>query len=443
MFVALLSLFILFFFSGYAVLAWQKLRVPFLIGSAFCISFGMLIQFFMFLILQRLSLALVPALLLMLVGLYAFVKNLRGNERTFYADSRPEVYFGLVIVIALYAISLVSEPISGFDPTAIWFLQSKMIYSAKSLGLEAGWLDPSLGASFHTDYPKLFAALTGVCMTILGHWDEYLPKLSFLFLLVPALFYLASFYERKLNFLFLLFAFLGVTGNWLWTGYLDGYLVFYFGLSILLTERYLRLGKKIDLYSALATAGVLTNLKNEGVVMGLAFGLGAIIILKPKLKQWWLGILVFLPAAFWFALKHFWNLQNYLQQTVANPSHSFWARVNDGASIHVIFNALLIKNHPVRDAILILIVLKIVLRFGFKVNVQATRSVPLWIGMSSVIYFACLFSVYLVTPFDLDWHLTTSVARTTLPFELAAYLIAFMSIASVDRETPLLLKRSD
>ena len=443
LFVALFSLFSVFFLTGYPILSWQKLKVPILTGLAFCLGSGMLIQFLIFLILQRLNLMWLPAIALILIGFYFFLKDLSKGNKPFESDLPKEVYPGLIAIIIFYASALIVEPIGGWDPTAIWFLSAKMVYSAGTLGLDAGWLDSSLNSSFHTDYPKLFAAVTGVCMKILGRWDEYLPKLGFLFLLIPGWLWLASFYQRKFSFLFLILVFLSVTGNSFWGGYLDGYLVFYFGLTILLAARYLRTCAPIDLYSALAAASIMTNLKNEGIVMGLALAAGTIFIFRPKLKKMWVGTLVFVPAGVWFLLKHFWKLQNYLGQIHSDPTHSFSARVIDPASLRLIFDALVLKNHPVRDAVLITILLKVILRFGFKLKAGATKQVQLWICFTASFYFICLFTVYLATPFDLGWHLSTSVDRTSLPFELAAYLIAFMSIASVDRETPLVLKRSD
>ena len=49
-------------------------------------------------------------------------------------------------------------------------------------------------------------------------------------------------------------------------------------------------------------------------------------------------------------------------------------------------------------------------------------------GGGFYIYFICLFFIfltviYLLTPYDMYWHLKTSATRTTLPIQLACFLL--------------------
>ena len=83
-----------------------------------------------------------------------------------------------------------------------WFFHAKMIWTQGALNEYAGWTDPSLQWS-HPEYPKLIPALAAQVAFLKKYWNEVIPKASLFIILVPALFWVFSFFKKNLNFLLL------------------------------------------------------------------------------------------------------------------------------------------------------------------------------------------------------------------------------------------------
>lgn len=241
----------------------------------FILTNGFLVNYLILLVCQTLKLSLILAAIISVCGLVLFAMEHRAEIKSVHKKFRIP-HFMILVFLLFYFFTILCEPLNAWDARSIWFLPAKMIWSAESINLNAGWHHPSLQFS-HPDYPKLIPALTAQISCVLGYWNEYSPKLSLVLILIPSLFWVFSFYSRSLSFLFLVMVFpLGMQG-WLWNGYMDGYIALYSAMSMLLLGRYFKNRNLSDLMSALSCLALISNIKNEGIVIAL-IGIMSIII---------------------------------------------------------------------------------------------------------------------------------------------------------------------
>ena len=425
MFSACLSLFMVFFFSSYPLFSYLRREGDAFSSIALNFVLSILIYYSLFLLIPDFRILGYIAFVITLFGMIRFGVDWRYRPHS--KHSRPlEAYFVFIYLAGILANSIVNLPIGGWDASAIWFFASKIIYLSQGRGLGEAFTHPSLAVYFHMDYPKLYPALAAVLMSAQPVWDEYFPKLSICFLAFPALLWIISFYERKWSYLFLISLLFMNSEDFLWNGYLDAYVGVYFALTFLLIYRYIEGGKKTDLYSALACLAFISNLKNEGLVMGLCAALAAagIYFRHLKARSGMVALTMLIPSLIWWIRKKQWGLHNYL-----NLSDNSYLRDRffTFSSWKIIGNALFFENHPFRDSVIIFCVLILILH-GCKISWRPLRSLISWLLLTNFIYLGVLFLVYLSTPFELRWHLATSVSRTTLPLTVAVNLGSYFLI---------------
>ena len=89
-------------------------------------------------------------------------------------------------------------------------------------------------ASFsHNDYPNLVPALASSLATLVGHWNEVFPKIAFTLMFFPPLL-ISYIFFKDVKYLIFLCLVLFFIGKYLFTGWADGLVAVYFGLSSLL-----------------------------------------------------------------------------------------------------------------------------------------------------------------------------------------------------------------
>jgi len=329
----------------------------------------------------------------------------------------------IAFILLLYYFTILYDPLWEWDPRSIWFLHSKMIWSAGSLNLAAGWNHPSIQWS-HVDYPKLIPALAAQLSHILGYWNEYAPKFSLFLILIPAIFWIFSFYSRRFSFLFLVLVFPFGLKNYLLNGWMDGYIAFYSAISVLLLGRYLKERRSIDLISALSCLALLSNIKNEGILIGLvvtvSIAITGILSNTFKLSEFkryfslyrvgWLAVIV-TPCILWSVFyKYKWHLVNDLQIGTTEAFFRMSNRFSDGISF-----PLILKETFFHDESAVWLAFTIFLVSIIWLTISK-RYIISWVPalITAIIYYCCLLIIYLMTPSDLIWHLNTSVPRTML-----------------------------
>lgn len=392
----------------------------------FCLVTGYLINFSILLVVQSLELSSLLGIIVSCCGLvWLLMRWKKEKEMTFrgHKDWLPVIVISAILI--LYYVTILCEPLEGWDARSIWFFHAKMIWSAGSISPLAGWNHPSLEWGFHVDYPKLIPGLAAQWSYVLGYWNEYAPKFALFLLLIPAVLWIFSFYSRRLSFLLLVLMFPFGLSLHLWIGLVDGYVAFYAVIFLLLSGRYFQKRRLIDLLSALSCLALLSNIKNEGILIAL-LGLVSIIMtgmISDRIKVTdfkkifspyhaaWLALIA-APFILWsIVYKNKWHLTNDLQIGTVESFFRLSNRLFDGVSFPFVLKETFFHSEgTVRLAFVMFSGCVIYLILG-------KRHIFSWIQslFIAVAYYFCLVIIYLITPHDLKWQLTYSVSRTMLP----------------------------
>lgn len=350
--------------------------------------------------------------------LWARLKAGAGGFRAGLASAGVIAY-----ILGIYYLVVLSEPLKRWDARSIWFFHARMIWTEGGLRRHGGWAHPSIAFS-HPDYPNLVPAIAAQLGWMKGFWNEFLPKGSLVVMLVPLALWIFTFRQRLGSLILVaLFCFFSLDG-WLSNGYMDGYMALYAGIGLMLFGRYLSAGREADLYSAVCALGITAALKNEGLLVALCFtaalllvglaaprALGATVRRLARDRVFATVLLLALaPEITWALLKHAWGVHNDITADVAVNWSRLVTRLSDGTSVSYLLEFLATRA----TAAWLLVVL-----VGLAALVQKVRRVPLAHGalvaaLTAVLYFCAMCFVYLVTPYDMGWHLLTSAGRTML-----------------------------
>ncbi len=400
---------------------------------------GLTINYALVLIFQSLTTSLLAGSILSFGGaaclaIYIF----RDPTRQMPTAGSIKTYFVCAFICLLFLGPILADPLNDWDARSIWFFHAKMIYSAGSIGLSAGWQHPSLGF-MHADYPNLIPAVAAQVSYVMGFWNEYLPKISLYFMLVPAVGWLFTFARRSFSFAILLLLIPFGFSNWLWNGYMDGYVALYFSIAVLLLGRYVKSSNPVDLFSSVCCFIVLLSIKNEGALGAIA-GLGSILLVAfLKRKHFLLRVIVsahwkfilaamvaLIPFVLWTFDKQQWNLQNDLDIGKTELSARIFNRISDG-SYKQILKSVFVENE---GALLLL-------GMVYCASVAWNKSFPregLPALLSGGIFAAGMVVVYLLTPSDLSWHLSTSIERTMLSVSGCIFVGSYFMLNSIENK---------
>lgn len=398
---------------------------------------GILINFGIVLCVQSLKIGLYLSGFLSIAGLTLFLIPLFKNHLRFRISDKHTIFqlLGIVIIYFLLLSPIITEPLSAWDARSIWFFHAKMIFLARSIGLSAGWQNTTVLFS-HADYPIMVPTLAAQIAYLFGFWNEYLPKLSLLFVFFPAFIWLSTFLKRSFSFVFLILVLPFYFFPWIWNGYMDGLLAFYFAISMLLIGRFLLNRQFYDLACSIVCLIFIINIKNEGT---LAFLAGMTILLfvaffnrnrmnTNKRFSWkFIPITLFsiLPYIIWQIYKNQWALSNDLQIGSQTSISRLLTRLADG-SFQLILTSIFGQLKP----LLMMLGLIFIVMIIWKVPYNST-SIPAFIA--ALIYCAGIFIIYLITPADLNWHLITSVNRTMLSVNSCLIVGSYWLLYSIEK----------
>lgn len=396
---------------------------------------GFLANHLIVLSIQSLRFGFILATLIALIGLVLFFIH-RENRLNPISGKSLLPFFITLVIFVLYYFTILSKPLEWWDARSIWFFHAKMIWSADTINLNAGWHHPSIP---HPDYPKLVPVLTAEIASLRGYWNEYFPKLSLFLLLIPPVCWIMSFYRRHISFLFLvLFVPFGLR-QWLWNGSMDGYLSLYTAAAMLLAGRYVLKRNPLDLISAAACLALMTNVKNEGLLIaliGIVCLTAALLLsdtftfaeLKKNIRPGyavWLGIMV-TPCLLWSVVyKYQWPLTNDLGIGIGTGA-SFSRIINrlyDGKPLTLIIEKTFFHDW---SALFVSFLLFGVSLSTLKMLKQHNAA---WIPAATMagFYYCGMVAIYLLTPGNLKWYLDCSVQRI-MPTVSSSLIVAIYFI---------------
>jgi hypothetical protein len=386
--------------------------------------------------------------------LHAFLSRSRTHARPYRQALaaaalaiRPLVALGLTLIAGA---ALLSEPITDWDARSIWFFHAKVIHSAGGLAPDGGWFGPGV-AWAHVHYPKLVPILAATQGLAVGYWNEILPKLGLVPLFACSALALLAGLTPRASFSALVLAIVAplACGRLVYNGYVDGYLALAATGCLLATIRTIRTRESRDAEHALAMLGLCLTLKEDGLIFALALG-GTVVLLavvaasagaladrrtahadflrallartrgvlrailqRPLTLA--LGALSMAPWVLWSLRAKSWGLHGYLQLD-APAATRILTRLKTG-QLPPILKAMWTPHSefglvtPALAGLAGCATLAVVAASFFRRPPDCASTVPFIVALAHA---AALALIYLMTPYDLGWHLRTSVDRTML-----------------------------
>ena len=444
MFIVLSLSTVCLFLMGSAVVPFSRVPGRLFEQTALAIGLGILIDYCLMLTGQPIARVFAAALLVGFVGAFRWWRGPRVQSVRRMLESRTTVISLAVVIyiLGVYYIRALSEPLVRWDGRSIWFFHARMIWIEGALRETAGWTHPSIVFS-HPDYPLLVPALAAQLAYLKGHWNEFVPKGSLVLMLVPIALWVFSFRKMTLSFVLLVLAVFAGLGAWQWNGFMDGYLAIYSAVALLMFGRYLSQGNTVDLCSSMVAVGIAASLKNEGLlfaacfissvlVLGLKYSECTVTSLAARLRSDYLVVgVLFLsiaPILMWEVCKRAWGLQSEL---TGDPFQTFTrlsVRLFDGTTPQYLLNYLTVQ--ATATSLLTVVVAAVVIfqrRWRLKLHPGAAVA-----ALTAALYVCGLYAIYLSTPYNLYFHVTTSGTRTMTTGTVALLVGVFFLLSDLE-----------
>lgn len=406
-------------------------KIPLAVTLGFIVNYGISLLF------QSLSTSIAIGIIISIIGIWRFFTHYFTTID--HNSESPNKWVGAIFICLLYLSPILYKPLADWDARSIWFFHAKMIYTAGSFGPSAGWQHPSVIFS-HTDYPNLVPGIAAQFAHILGYWNEYIPKISLVFILIPAVMWLFTFADKSFSFATLILLFPFGMSLWIWNGYMDGYLSLYLSVAMLLLNRYFQHSRSIDLVSGTVCLVLLLYLKNEGVlavIAGILSFMIAVVLMKIKdragiiyQKFSWKNLatatLVLLPFVLWGIYKLNYGLSNDLQIGAPQSMARILERMNDGS-----YNLVISHTYKHIEGALLLLGL---LFFSAIARNQPIPKIIIPTLTTATIYYIGVLTIYIQTPHDLQWHLNSSASRTMLPVTGCIFVACYLILDTLEKQ---------
>ncbi|HUQ20593.1 MAG TPA: hypothetical protein VM099_13340 [Gemmatimonadaceae bacterium] len=316
------------------------------------------------------------------------------------------------MVVGGFFLLFFSPPVD-WDARSIWFYHARRMFFDRAL-------TPRLDgyAGMHASYPDLLPAVFASIARIGGVWNEFLPKPGLLLGMLPPFIILIARCKTTSTRLLMLGALLFVADRQLLNGYMDVPLALYVvAVIVLLREAAARTDSDSLWAPIIVLIAASASIKDEGAVMAAILGVPFAVIVVRRAPGAHRLARIFLIAAVAAIPLIVWKQEVYAAglglDFLDNPLGI--ARVRFASHQSAVIVRAIWEN--VSKPIGVLLLLAIIRK---RIDPTVT-----W-------FFACyaclLFMIYLVTPYDLRWHLATSVDRVTLVFSLLAVAVTVMEL---------------
>ena len=429
-----------FLFLGLGVWSLVVFRIKpcsFFNGLGISFAIGLLVNISLHLILP--SLETVKNLEYILAGL-GYLLFLYSNRRTIAESScrgRSCLVGGLLF--SLFCILLLCflqgfEPISHWDSRSIWFFHSRIIYHAQSVLVGDLWKHEALSFS-HADYTKMFPLMGAQIANYIGNWNEYTPRDAGVLLMIPAVFMILAIMQESF-FVGLFFLITCVTfPNFeiiLFSGFLDGFFAIYAAISVFYLSRWIQAhasgirSEQTHFILFVLCLGLCAALKNEAILLlaSVAVVLGVYTVYAYirrtatcSLSNGLFCVFCIVPYLLWSFWKAYWSIENDLQLVSIAAFKRGIARIADMHAHEMILEKMFFGVSFFTQLIYVEVVLLILLLLQGKLFEKKWKMLPLSVVIPLIIvtfYWCGLYAVYLMTPYDLNWHLVTSADRTMI-----------------------------
>ena len=312
------------------------------------------------------------------------------------------------LLLSIFFIGLLwilTEPVSAWDARSIWFFHAKRIFIDNNLYAQ---LDNYAPWS-HNDYPPLLPSLAASIAKSFGFWNEYMPRISVLLALFPILLILKWLFNNQLAFNLWLLGLLIICKASLINGCMDSLLAIYIASGcLIITKIYFNPKNKFQHYfSLIAVLSSLPLIKNEGLLAALIF----ILLLIPRFNKEtiYVSLSIISISVYILLWKYPLALNNIHNELFSSDIFSMInQRIHKPDEI-----ALIVKKIFKQLWFVLLISLGLLMRY------KKLEKITLLFICFITAYLAAIFIVYVLTPYDLNWHLNTSIKRTMLPIKVS------------------------
>ena len=370
-----------------------------------------------------------PPLLIKINFLIFLITILVFYFKNIFENSILKISFLFIIFISLgTTIGDANYEAAAWDPRTIWLFHAKRIFYDQSIFSIAD----NYAAFSHNEYPKLIPAFAATLASLVGHWIEVFPKLSFPLIFLPSLILTYSFITGTRYLIYLSIVFFTI-GNYLFNGWADGVVAVYFGTCALLmylimitNNNYYR-NRTFFYLLAFCFLVSLTLIKNEGIAMLVVLFFATSLIkfykgeLRKNIKTLLFLSLSFLPIILWklFCYSEGINSFNWHSGNIQifhnNMLSNLLPRVGDVSNYKLIGYFLLLN-----EKFLITLTLFILSSW-----ITKNKDLFSFVAIISVVYIFVLFIIYLSTPLDFYFQLVSSAARI---MKSPSFLLAFFAV---------------
>ena len=312
-------------------------------------------------------------------------------------------FFIVIIIISLGSLN------DFWDARSIWLFKTKFIYFENSV------LKLNQHPYFsHPDYPNIAPAFASTFAKILNTWNEVFPKTGLTLLFIPPLILLSIYFVNNYLYL-LLIACLFIFGKYFVNGEMDGLVSIYLCSSVILFIEIIKKNKEnINFWSYLILASnliILSLLKIEGTMLAFIVVLSSIFYVQSfQIKNHKLSLLLIIsifPSMFW----HFYTLSIEMFNLSTVYAYNFNYFID---RISNLLNYFLITKFIILNEKFLLSLLIYLISFYFIKNQKLFN----YISLIIIIYVLVLYLVYLSTPLDIEFHLSSSANRVIKPLSL-------------------------
>lgn len=359
--------------------------------------------------------------LLLLFSLYLLFRKQKKRffsiKVIFKACFKLDVLFIFIIIFSLIIFLNQTQKWGLWDAWAIWSLHAKFLFYPDSW---KNLFDPALAWN-HTDYPLFLPSIIGLLWNITGKVSSLIP---FLIGLIPYLLIIIFFYKAFENKIFgLICIFLILIDNSFITRaasqYADTYLALFIVLSyygILQTKANKNI-KVLPILTGIIASGAMW-VKNEGLLFFIIFSILWFFSFFNSRKQIIFYVLGSLPILILLLLfKFIIAPQNDL---ISSTTNNYFEKLGD-------FNRYVFIYRYFRDYFLYTVPSLFLLIIAAIFSKRKEYFFPI---LSLLVVFLGYFFIYVISPYDLQWHLETSADR--LIHQLTPALLLLLIPLSAD-----------
>jgi hypothetical protein len=346
-----------------------------------------------------------------------------------YIKNKNNLIFSFITFLFITSLGTVA---SEWDAQAIWLFQAKKLFYDDTFWIAQDYYFHTIGNFYHPYYPKFFQTISASIAKSFGYWNEILPKLASLLLISPPLIFISNKIKYKSQLILFLIFSLFILGRYFINAYIDGIIAIYFLTSMIILKEYLDKNTPNQIFffttSLFLVNNILLALKEEGLAIVFTTGVGLSFVayykgeIFSKKNLQILLIAFFLPIAiFFFTFKI--PLNEFISAGEINKL------IFDISHIKMIFNYekfFIITSYMKYDLIICVLIL------FFTLNQKKFEYYKLFY-ICIFFYWAIIIYVYLITPYDIEWHLATSYKRISMGIKLTLFFMLSEMLSMVTK----------